>query len=262
MRRIMLALQFLTIVPLKNSAVAEETEVAGSSSAFVIVGLLQGLLLTLVDYSARRVFDHDLVIGIVLLVLAMSSGGFHLDGLADTFDGLAAKGDRKKRLSVMKDSSVGPIGATAVFFVLLLKFLALKNLSSFSSSVFYSSLFLMPVFSKWAMTISMFHGKPAREEGLGRIFIGEIGVKEISVSTLLFLLSLFAVQAFFYRFPSPGRYFSCTVSAITLYLFCRLAISFFNKRFGGLTGDMLGSISEGSEIIFLFMGIAWSRFSI
>ena len=77
---------------------ANEDDIAQSASVFVIVGLMQGILLIVVDYASGIFFHQDLVIAIVLLILVLSNGGFHIDGLADTFDAIAVKasGDFKK----------------------------------------------------------------------------------------------------------------------------------------------------------------------
>ncbi len=263
MKKLLLAFQFLTIIPLKTSTTISETDVAESSSAFVVVGLTQGILLIATDYISGRVFDPDLVTGLILLVLVLSNGGFHLDGLADTFDAIAARSegnieiDRKKRLSIMKDSSIGPIGVTAIVFALAIKYLSLRNLSHFSTVTYYSSLILMPILPKWTMVISMFYGKPSREEGLGRIFINRIGFKEITVSTLILLLLLISQQLFFSRYEPRSQYAFHAILLITLYFSCRVWISFFNRKFGGLNGDTLGAISEITEIIFLLMVLVW-----
>lgn len=240
--------------------VINEDALVESSSVFVVVGVIQGISLVAADYAAGKVFNHDLAAGIILLVLVLSNGGFHLDGLADTFDALAARGDKEKKLSVMKDGRVGPIGVTAIFFVLLFKFLALNNLSAFPSYLFYSSLLLMPIFSKWSMVISMFHGAPAKKEGIGKIFIGRVGVKQFAVSTLLLLFLFFIVpEAVSGGRAYGGQYISYAISMISIYLFCRISISFFEKKFNGLTGDTLGAISEITEVLFLFMVIGWSQ---
>jgi adenosylcobinamide-GDP ribazoletransferase len=272
MKRFLIALQFLTIIPVKNDMTVQEDDIAKSASLFVVVGFLQGLLLLATDYSARRIFHSELVIGLILLVLVLSNGGFHLDGLSDTFDALASKSegeenrDKLKRLAIMKTGTVGPIGVTAIVFSLALKYLALNNLSHFQPFTYVSSLLLMPVLSKWAMVISIFHGKPAREDGLGRIFINRIGWKEIVISTgillLLLLLSSVGFSRFFSLYVPNKQYIFYIFLLLSLWLFCRVEIKFFNKKFGGLTGDMLGATSEITEIIFLFMVIAWSRFSI
>jgi len=262
MKQLLLAFQFLTIIPVRTNMTISETDIAKSSSAFVIVGIIQGILLISVNSAAGMVFDRNLVTGLILLVLVLSQGGFHLDGLADTFDAIAVRGDKEKKLSVMKDSAVGPIGAIAIFFSLLLKFFALNNLNAFSPHAFYFSLFLMPIFSKWALVVSIFHGKPARKNGLGRIFINRIGFKEVAISTLLLLFSCISVQIFFDDYMLYRQYILYVILVILTYLLCMICIWFFNNKFGGLTGDMLGAISEITEITFLLMVIAWSQFSI
>jgi adenosylcobinamide-GDP ribazoletransferase len=260
MKKFLVALQFLTIIPVKKNMTVDENLLVESSSVFVIVGAVQGVLLLATDFVAGKIFNHDFAAGITLLVLVLSTGGFHLDGLADTFDALAARGDREKKLSVMKDGRVGPIGATAIFFVLLFKFLALNNLSAFPSYLFYSSLLLMPIFSKWSMVISMFYGAPAKKEGTGKIFIGRVGVKQSAVSTLLLLFLFFIVpEAVSGGRAYGGQYIFYAISMISMYLFCRISISFFEKKFNGLTGDTLGAISEITEVLFLFMVIGWSQ---
>jgi adenosylcobinamide-GDP ribazoletransferase len=267
MKHILLAFQFLTIIPVKISSDINEAHIARSSSAFIAVGIIQGVLLIVTDYLSGMLFHPDLVTALILLVLILSNGGFHLDGLADTFDAIAMKSsgdsatDRQKRLAIMKDSSVGAIGVIAILFALAIKYLALKNLSHFSSFTYYSSLALMPILPKWTMVISMFHGKPAREEGLGRIFINRISFKEILVSTLILVILLAIPQVFFPDYISGTQYIFYIVLLITMYCLCRLWINFSDRKFGGLTGDILGAVSEMTEILFLLMVIAWSQLS-
>ena len=97
MKRFLIAFQFLTILPVSRSLTADGKDISGSTSYFVLVGLIQGLLLVITGYIAGMVFHPDLVIAVVLLVYILSNGGFHLDGLADTLDAVAAKpGDAEK----------------------------------------------------------------------------------------------------------------------------------------------------------------------
>lgn len=265
MKSILTAFQFLTIIPVKNSMAVDKDDIAKSSSAFVIVGFFQGILLIATDYISGLVFHPDLVTGIILLVLVLSNGGFHLDGLADTFDAIAIKSsgdsekDREKRLAVMKDSTIGPIGVIAIVFALAIKYLSLKNLSHFPLFAYYSSLLLMPVLPKWTMGISMFHGKPSREEGLGRIFINRISLKEIAISTLILFLLIMLLQILFSRYTPDSQYVFYAVLLVTMYFFCLAWVSFFNRKFGGLNGDTLGAISEVTEIFFLLLVLAWSQ---
>ncbi len=236
-----------------------EADISKSSSCFVMVGLVQGLLLATIAYGAGRVFDPGLAAGVTLFMLVLSNGGFHIDGLADTFDALAAKGDGEKKLSIMKDGTIGPVGVIAVFFSLFIKYLAIKNLTLFHLFTLYSSLLFMPAISKLAMVISMFHGKSARTDGLGRLFILNIGLREVLFAVITLLFAIVSVQSLFNRDMSVSQYIFYATALLLIYFLCLILVNFFGRKFGGLTGDTLGAISEIADIIFLLSAIAWSR---
>jgi adenosylcobinamide-GDP ribazoletransferase len=94
MRRIVLALQFLTIIPLRNIENVSLKEIGSSSAFFPLTGLVQGSLLVVIAFLFLKIFPSDLVSGLLVLVIIITNGGFHLDGLSDTFDALASRGDR------------------------------------------------------------------------------------------------------------------------------------------------------------------------
>lgn len=268
MKRFLIALQLLTILPVRNNMSIAVSDISKSSSVFVMVGIIQGVILITTDYLAGKVFHPDLVTGIILLAYVLSNGGFHLDGLADTFDAIAAKSegtpdaDKQKRILILKDPVTGPAGVTAIVFSLGLKYLSLNNLAHFLPFTYYFSLFLFPVFPKWNMVIAMFYGKPARENGLGRLFIGKIGIKEVVVSTITLFLLFALPELFFSDYMPSNQYLFIAALLITMYCLCRVLILFFHNKFGGLTGDTLGAMSEITELSFLFMVIIWSRCSI
>lgn len=263
MRQFLLALQFLTILPIRVKGEISETEVAKSSIFFVFIGLLQGIFLVLLLSLGERFFDSELTILIILLGLVMSNGGFHLDGLADTFDALAVKPtedpdrDKEKRLSVMKDSATGAIGVTSLIFAILLKFFSMKNISQLNTSLYYSSVLLMPVVSKWTMTVGMFHGRSARNNGLGKLFIEGMNIRNFLLSTVI-LFAIYGLIPLIFR-NLPEWFFFTVAMSVALYTLTGLWLYLCNKIFGGFTGDTLGALSEITEIAFLFMVIIWSR---
>lgn len=267
MKRFLIAFQFLTILPVSRSMIADAKDISGSTSYFVLVGLVQGLLLVIAGYMFGMVFHPDLVIAVILLVYILSNGGFHLDGLADTFDAVAAKPggdtekDRHKRLAIMKDGSTGPAGVIAIVSALALKYLALKNISHMLYFDYYSALLLMPVIPKWAMVISIYHGRPARQDGLGRALIDNIRIRNAAAATLFIILIFAVLNISFSRYVTGTQHLFYALLLVVMYLLCRLFIRCSARRFGGLTGDVLGAIGEITEIIFLFMVILWSRLS-
>ncbi|MEW6001280.1 MAG: adenosylcobinamide-GDP ribazoletransferase [Nitrospirota bacterium] len=264
--RLLFSLQFLTIIPLRVKNEISEEEIGKASSFFPLVGVFQGALLVISSLLLRKVFPLELTNGLLIFLLVLSNGGFHLDGLADTFDAIASRGDKGKKLSVMKDSTIGPIGVIAVVFTILLKIIALNSLSHLSLLTYHFSLFLMPILSKWAMVISMFHGKAARENGLGRIFIKNVKINTVIFSSfliILFFVLIVAIQISFYKeipfnSPTPPLLFF-VILFVFLYMLSLISVKFCDKTFGGLTGDTLGAISEITELLFLLMVIAWTQ---
>lgn len=265
--RFLLAFQFLTIMPLKVKGNISEKEIAQSATFFPVVGVFQGSLVLLSALLLSKVLPSEIVSGLIVLILIISNGGFHLDGLADTFDALSVKSsgneaiDRQNRLSVMKDSATGAIGVTAIVLTILLKFLLIKNLLATYTFplVPYFMLFLMPVFSRWSMIPAIFHGKSARQDGLGKIFIDNIGAKEFLLSTTLTVGCWFVLS---FTLPLLSYLPLLLLSLFVLYILSFSATRFFDKKFNGLTGDNLGAISEISEVLFLMMTSIWLRLSI
>src|SRR5208283_2281316 len=195
MKQLLLAIQFLTIIPVTVKGVCSEEELAHSSSFFPVAGALQGMLMALAAFASTKIFPVEIVSSFVIFVLLLSNGGFDMDGLIDTFDGLAVKstGDRERdltmRLSVMKSGSIGAVGAMALVMVVLLKFVLLNNLFRvLSLPAALSFLFIIPVFSKWVTVIAMFHGRPARKDGLGSVLIGKVQSKQVVLSSLIMLV--------------------------------------------------------------------------
>jgi len=164
----------------------------------------------------------------------------------------------------MKESSTGAIGVTAIVFTILLKSLLVGILlKSFQGIVSLSLVSLMPIFSKWAMIPLIYHGRSARKEGLGKIFIDAVGTETLLLST--FFLILFYTVTSQCLFPRAHR---ITMTGLVFflaamnYLLSLLSARFFSSRFGGVTGDHFGALNEISEILFLIVVIPWLRLSI
>jgi adenosylcobinamide-GDP ribazoletransferase len=269
MKKLFLALQFLTIVPVKVSGSITEKDIAGSAAFFPVVGAVQGLLTVVPAFLLIKVFPADITAGLALVALVVSNGGFDLDGLADTADGMAVKSsgdpeeDRQKRLTVMKDSSTGAMGVTALIITLLLKFLLMQRLlSDFPVQSAVAVLFLMPVISKWITVPAMYHGISARKDGLGKIFIEHTGAGSVLISTGIVLALVLAVSFLSVGSAAASSVGLCVLTMAAFYFFGRLAVLFLTKRFGGLTGDHFGALTEISEILFLLAGYAWLQHSI
>ncbi|MBF0507232.1 MAG: adenosylcobinamide-GDP ribazoletransferase [Nitrospirae bacterium] len=269
MKQMLLAIQFLTIIPVRVKGVCSDDELAHSTSFFPLAGALQGILMALAAFAGIKIFPVEITSCFVIVVLLLSNGGFDLDGLIDTFDALAVKStgdkerDREKRLLVMKDSSIGAVGAIALVMTVLLKFVLLNQLfRTFTVQAALLFLFVMPVFSKWVTVIAMFHGHPARKDGLGSIFIGRVGYKQVIFSSL-FVLALYMSAAGLYLYPAYDTWAIAlfAVLFLVLYMLALMTARFAMKKFGGLTGDHLGALSEIAEILLLAVVPVWLQYS-
>ena len=264
-KRLLLAFQFLTVLPIRVKGDVTDKDVASAVAFFPAVGAFQGLATAVPAFFAAKVLPPDVSAALALLFLVLSNYGFDLDGLADTFDGLAVKStgdtarDKEKRLLVMKDSATGAMGVIALIVTILLKFALMKTLLADLSVVRAAALFfLMPVFSKWVTVPAMYHGSSGRSDGLGRIFVEHARLRDVLLATLV--LSPFCVLAALLKLvePSAAAALAFFVFLLALfYAFDLLAVRFLGKRFGGLTGDHFGALTETTEVIFLLAACAW-----
>lgn len=265
MKPFLLAFQFLTIIPVTISGGISGKDLSRSTAFFPVVGALQGLLAAVIARASLAEFSGETASVLAIAGLILCNGGFHLDGLADTFDALAVKSagderkDRDKRLAVMKGSTTGAIGVVAVVLVILLKFVFMHELLTKAPADAASSLlFLMPVFSKWVMVPSLYMGTSARQDGLGKAFIDSVTVRAVAYSSL-FLLLFCAMTASLHLYKVFGAgtlaLFFSLYAAFAVFSF--ITVRFCTRRFGGLTGDIFGAINEISEILFLFVTVLW-----
>jgi adenosylcobinamide-GDP ribazoletransferase len=247
-----LAMQFLTIIPVKDFGEVSDQEVGNTTAVFPLVGLAEGVVLLFFAVIFLKVFPSELTNALLVLLLIIINGGLHLDGLSDTFDALASRGEREKKLSIMRDSTVGPFGVLSIVMAVLLKYVLL-NAVYFQSSgpVYYSTVVLMAVLARWSMVPAAYYSGTARKDGLGRLFIEHTGKKELITATVTAAVVVMIVcitgsglslLMFYGMFAMP-----------LLYAFSFGAVWFFKRNFGGMTGDSFGAVNELSMLCLLLM---------
>ncbi|MBI5642788.1 MAG: adenosylcobinamide-GDP ribazoletransferase [Deltaproteobacteria bacterium] len=244
MKGLFLALQFLTVFPIKKDLGLTRSTLGASMTYFPVVGALQGIVLVLVDMAlgSTGLLPESVTSGILILVLALTNGGLHLDGFADTVDGLAGGKDPEGRLRIMRDSSVGAVGAVFLMLILLLKYLAIQELPP---EIRRQALFLFPAIGRWAMVpMAALAPYARREGGVGEAFASNS--KGVLIKSTVIIAVLLALN----------------LGLLSLVLLIGLGAviygftAFFKKRLGGVTGDVFGFQSEAAEVIFLIMALA------
>ncbi|MFH1504429.1 MAG: adenosylcobinamide-GDP ribazoletransferase [Candidatus Omnitrophota bacterium] len=245
-KHFLIALQFLTIFPVKIKPEIKEKDFGKSLLFFPAIGLVMGFILSGIVFFLGN-FPVFLIVAVVLAGSIILTGGLHLDGFADTCDGFYASGSfaldkrKEKALEIMRDSHIGAMGTIGIACVLILKF---AFLSSINPVMLWRILPAMFVFSRWALSFSCYLSNYAREEGKAKVFIENANKKEIiggAVFTLPALLALLGTKGI----PI------FILAAIVIFLF----VQYSKKKIGGITGDTLGAVNEIGEVIFLFLAV-------
>jgi len=284
------ALGFLTIVKIPKKYILQKDQIADSLICFPAIGLIVGLILS-VFYCAVSFF-LPVVLSVVLLVAleVVITGGAHLDGLSDMFDGtFSGSSDKNKILGIMKKSDVGVYGILAIVFLLILKISTIYYLANVANSntiinyssyvdlkhvlTFYLTIIFMPAFGRWSMVYLIGRYKNARGSGsLAKVFTDSKDRRKNFYISSIYLFLLFLISYTFFGYYSgsnvgsfgflnnlEGVYlvlFVLTKALLviaTLFLLLFPVSWFFTRRIGGITGDITGGVSEIVELLFLFV---------
>ncbi len=240
MRTFLQAFSFLTILPVCHPFLSEEKELAKSMAFFPLVGLIIGLILVVGYYLFSFLFSQPLSLWLSIGLLALLTRGLHLDGFADTMDGLGSGGSKEKILEVMRDSRIGAFGVIGLTLLIGAKYFALDQLPR--ASIPYA-LILMTVIGRNAMVLVCYRSPYARSAGgLAKPFTENLGVREITLS----LATAFAVALLVMGIHGIAIF-------VGIGLFSLGYRYFFIKKIGGVTGDILGGANELAELLCLLL---------
>ena len=237
MKYFLIALKFLTNLPVAKNLEFQEEILAKSVKYFPLAGILIGLILAGINFLFSFIFPPIVVSAIILISLIWITRGFHLDGFMDTIDGLFGGSDKNERLSIMKDPQVGSFGVVAAVSLLLLKFTLILELSG--QKIFPFILILMPALSRWSMVLAMpFYSYP-REKGTGS-FTKFVKKKDALLATIIifvFVVGLLKLEGLILLFFA--------------FIFTLLITKLISGKIGGMTGDTYGALNEIIEVIIL-----------
>lgn len=247
LRPALIALQFLTSIPVRLSAAPCGREIGLSLLWYPCVGGLLGTALWATGLLLSGA-AASLAAAIVLALWVVATGALHLDGLADTADGwIGGRGDRVRTLAIMKDPYTGPVGVAAVVCLLLLKFAALSALQAGAGMHASGRLglacgyVLPPVLARAAVPLLFAHTCYVRESGIGAALSRyQSRTGAWWVAGLVGLLALLGC--------GPRKTLLASAAAAVPCLLMRQA---FVRRLGGITGDCAGAMIEVVEVMSL-----------
>ena len=187
---------------------------------------------------------------ILIAVLALITGGIHLDGLQIQSMGCMVE-NKGRCSSIMKDSRVGAIGAVSLIIIIGIKYTALLSLpQTYPHGAKYAALLLMPLLSRWSMVLTACLSVYARMSGgTGKDFVETVSPLSLLTATI------FASVAAGLMMGWRGGLVISFIGGITL-----IGVIYFKKRLGGVTGDVLGAVNEVNEVMVLLVILIMSQF--
>ena len=243
MRRFLAALGFLTIFPLPASLTIGREDHGGSAAYYPLIGLGIGAFLAAMYWLIGATLPLLPKTALLVAAMALVSGGLHMDGLADTFDGLMSHKPRERALEIMRDSRLGAMGGLAMALVLLTKF---SCLAAMDGDVTAWALLLAATAGRSAMSLAIVSFPYARAEGLGAPMAGRAGWG--TAASALLVTGLAGAVTGLIVLTIAG-FFMWAAMALWTAMF-----GFYCKRrLGGMTGDTYGALCETTETLVLLI---------
>lgn len=231
------ALSFLTIIPTPRQAVWSDS---AKVLHFPLVGLLIGALLYGMDHLLSAFAYREIRAALDVIFLAVITGGLHLDGLADSADGLFSHKDKSKTLEIMKDPRIGSMGAITVGLCLLLKFSGLAGIDGGQRWIW---LLTAPALARSTQVIGLVFMNDARSgSGMGAPFFQKLNYGVLTFCAIPLALPFFLS-------------FKTGLLILGLFAFSTIVpLLYFQSRIGGMTGDTFGAATEIVETTLLAAG--------
>jgi adenosylcobinamide-GDP ribazoletransferase len=234
------AVHFLTIIPFGRPGKFDARRMV---PFFPLVGLFIGLLVAVVDTAAGYLWTSPVTGLLDVVALAVVTGSLHLDGLADTADGLYGRRSPERALAIMKDSRVGAIGLVVVVCCLAIKWAGIVGIAH--NRLFW--LLIVPAYARSAVLFGIRflpYGRPGGGTGLA-FFEHTLDFRKF------WGFGFIAVLSFFSGWATIGLNLAMAVLVASTLLFYR-------ARIGCITGDMLGALIEITEAGLFLIISAWS----
>ena len=234
MTALRLAFSWLTVVPIAGPATVDRTSGGRAISAAPVVGAALGLAAAGLLYGLTRVGATTEIAALcAVAAVALLTRGMHLDGLADTFDGLGCYGPAERARAVMRSGGAGPFGVAAIVFAVAAQTFAFAALADAGRW--------------WAVVVAVAAGRvtvvlacrigmvPAPDSRFGTLVAG---TQQLWVG-VVWLIGLTALSI-----PTAEPFWLGPIAVLTAVTLSLLLAAHCVRRFGGLSGDVLGAAIE------------------
>lgn len=235
MKYVSIAFHLLTVLPVPAPKEWLPGDSGRAAAWYPFVGLTLGACVAFAYLGLLQMVSPMLAAALSLALWAALTGGLHLDGLADCFDGLFHASGAERRLEIMKDSRMGAFGGMGLILALLIKFAALASLPP---ARILPAVLLSASLARWNILLAGFQPL-ARSGGMGADFQSGLRKTSLLWGALLPLTLALILGA--------AGWVALGANLLGVFLLLRFA----RARIGGITGDVFGWIVETSEIIIL-----------
>lgn len=234
----------LTVLPVRVTRWDREAARAGMLCA-PLPGLAVGLCAAAVGGVLLLLGSGPLLAAVAsAAVPAALTRGLHLDGLADTADGLGSGKPADEALRIMKQSDIGPFGVITLLFVLLTQVAALHELYAAGWADGAAGAAVSAVAARLALTLASRAGvPPARPDGLGAAVAGAVPVLSAVVVTSLVAVACAGTAGALFGPYAAVHHAAAVLAALAA---AQLLLRHCVRRFGGVTGDVFGGIAESA----------------
>ena len=237
-KQLIILIQFMTRIPVFVNVEYDEEKLGKSIKYFPLVGAIIGIFLYGINILAGKITVNRQIAAIIIIIAEIFiTGLIHIDGLADTADGLFSYAEKEKILEIMKDSRVGTNGAVALILYFMTKVILLSEIRP-------EYIILYPVISRLSTSINAGLGEYARKNGMSNGIIAKNGKKEAVISIIITMILSFIIL------KAKGL-----IILIFAILFILLLMKGVKRKIGGITGDTMGASLELTSILVLLAGV-------
>lgn len=244
MKMFILMTQLMTRIPLPLNIEVKNIELGKGNVYFPLIGVVIGGFLSLVTLILKPLLGRGFLLSILVVASYIwVSGGLHLDGLSDTFDGLGSNRSKERILEIMKDSRVGVFGVLVLMMTILLQIASI-----FELNFDWHWLLLMPMLGRYACVFCNTIARYARTDGMGKYFVENCGYQQFffaSFYTIPFTLYLKGLQGF--------------LTIVLILVFTLLFTRWVEHKIDGITGDVIGATIELNQLLVLLLAVLFNN---
>jgi adenosylcobinamide-GDP ribazoletransferase len=248
LRLFLIAIQFLTRLPVPDNLKASEETLGKAAKFFPVVGVMVGAGAGLTFWLLQYILPPSAAVLGAIIFTAFITNGFHEDGLADAFDGFGGGWTKEQALEIMRDSRLGTYGALALVFLVLGKYSLLLSLTP---GQVWRWLIVAHTASRWTVLPLCAWLPYARAEGQGKLVAKQIGKVEILIGSVTLFITVLLLS------------WQAALAAVLVAGLATLISGFYYRaRLSGITGDCLGATNQITEVALYLTAVILSRFDL